>query len=347
MKFESSKMKEVTGACKTMIGLFFILGFLTLIIAGCGVTDEKKLNLGYKIYIPNMSDSTITVMPKKESDKTTLIDLNKNPIFISQKPDTDKLYCLLEGTNQITVVDMNDDNVDETFRFEVGSSGVQENLKIKFTSNGKKAYLTTSYQPAGIAVMDTSDNSFITGINVNSVSVDMMYFSSTGSRLYCTDPGQQKIYSINTNSEELVETIDVPEEFSKSCYDTSSSLFYLAEEGTNAGVKIYNKSKNEITDRIDNVVSNIKLMKLSSDKKLLYVLGSEEMVTIKLSDFTIDDRITLDYRDPVDFRFLPDKSYIMVPSGASDLMMILKTNDFTTEDTIKTGNNPGEMVIKY
>ena len=171
------------------------------------MADEKKLNLGYKIYIPNMSDSTITVIPKKESDSTTLIDLKKNPIFISQKPDSDKLYCLLEGTNQITIVDMTDDTIDETFRFEVGSSVVQDNLRIKFTSNGKKAYLITGYQPSGIAVMDTSDNSFITGINVNSSTIDMMYFSSTGSRLYCTDSNEQKIYSINTNSEELVETI--------------------------------------------------------------------------------------------------------------------------------------------
>lgn len=347
MKSENCKTKKFAGACRSVIRLFFILGFITLFVAGCDMADEKKLNLGYKIYIPNMSDSTITVMPKKESDKTTLIDLDKNPIFISQKPDSNKLYCLLEGTNQITVVDTSDDTVDETFRFEVGSSGVQENLRIKFTSNGKKAYLITGYQPAGIAVMDTSDNSFVTGINVDSTTIDMMYLSSTGSRLYCTDSNEQKIYSINTGSEELVETIDVPEAFSKTLFDASSSLFYMAEEGTNAGVKIYNKSKDEFTDRIDNVVSNIKLMKMSSDKKLLYVLGSEEMVTIKLSDFTIDDRISLDYRDPVDFRFLPDNSYIVVPSGVSDLMMIMKTNDYTTEDTIKTGNNPGEMVIKY
>ena len=148
------------------------------------------------------------------------------------------------------------------------------NERIKFTDDGKKAYVITSYQPSGIAVLDPSDNSFVEGVNLGSVTIDRMFFSSTGNRLYCTDSTLQKIYSINTNTEELVETINVPEEFDKAYYDSDKSQFYMSESGTDGAIKVYDVSDDEIVERIDNVADNITFLRLSPDKKKTLCVGN-------------------------------------------------------------------------
>jgi len=324
----------------------FIVILALLFTAGCGQGDEKKFNLGYKIYIPNMSDSSITVVPEKDSDEPDTIDLERNPAFIKALPGKDKIYVLLEGTNDIAIVDMEEDEVEEIFKFEVGSAAGNVNYRIKFDDDGKKGYVATSYGAAGIAVMDVSDNSFEEGINVESTSVDRMFFSGTGSRLYATDPTSQKIYSINTTTNDLVETIDVPEEYTTSYFKSSTSEFYMAESGNNAAVKLYNLSSDTFTDRVDETVSKISRLITSPDMTKLYVVGSTQYAIIDLSDFTLDEIIDFDYRDPTDFRWLPDKSFILAPSGANDLLMVINEDDHETEETIDTGDNPGEIVVR-
>jgi len=328
-----------------IIGILIVaINICLFLITGCDGEETKDLDLGYKVYIPNLSGKSITVIPKKDSDEPHCVDMTVNPVFIKHLPGSDYIYVLLEGTNDIAILDTSDDTITDKFKFEVGTTSSTNN-RIKFNSDGTRGYVTTSYQPSGIAVLDPSDNSFVDGINVYSTSVDRMFFSSSGNRLFATDPGEQKIYSIDTNSYELVEEIDVPESYSVAYFDKNSSQFFMAESGSNATVKLFDMTDNTFVERAENVVDDVKVLMPSSDRTKLYVLGSSEMAIIMLSDFTIDEVISLDYRDPVDFRFLPDKSFILIPSSSANLTMLMNPDDYTTEDTIETENDPGEMVI--
>jgi len=335
--------KNLVSLCLT--GLFlFCIATGVFFVSGCGDSKKKELNLGYKIFIPNLNESTITVIPAEESDEPYLIDLDYNPLFIQRLPDSKKIYVLQESTNEIAIIDKDTDTIIDTFRFEVGSSSDQTNYRLKFLPDGSRGFITTSYYASGIACLDPSDNSFIEGINVNSTTIDNMFFNSTGNRLYAMDSSSQKIHSVNTNTMELVEDIFVPEQFSVTLYNADKSIFYMAESGDNAAVKIYNLANDEFTDRIDDVADNIVKFMLSEDGKLLYVVGSDQIVTINTSDFTIEDTIDLDYREPSDFRYLSDSNYFIAPSTASSMLMILDS-DLSTDETIAIGSSPGEMVV--
>lgn len=345
MKKMNEKASSYSGILIVSL-LIIAIGSSLMLLPGCNGEETKKFNLGYKVFIPNLSGKSITVIPKKESDEPYFVDMTVNPVFIKQLPGSNYIYILLDGTNDIALLNTEDDTITDKFRFEVGTTSSTNN-RIKFNSGGTRGYVTTSYQPSGIAVLDPSDNSFVDGINVNSTTVDRMFFSSSENRLFATDPDRKKIYSIDTNSNELVEEIDVPESYSIAYFDKNNSQFFMAESGSNATVKIFDITDNTYVERAENVVDDVKRLMPSSDGTKLYVLGSSEMAIIKLSDFTVDEVISLDYRDPVDFRFLPDKSFILIPSGAANLTMIMNPDDYTTEDTIETENDPGEMVILF
>ncbi|MCD4785617.1 MAG: hypothetical protein K8T10_17480 [Candidatus Eremiobacteraeota bacterium] len=338
--------EKASGHLSVIVIIFLIIaiGAGLLFISGCTGEELKKFNLGYKVYIPNLSGKSITVIPEKESDEPFFIDMSVNPVFIKHLPGSDYIYILLDGTNDIAILDTKEDVITDKFRFEVGVTSSTNN-RIKFNSDGTRGYVTTSYQASGVAVLDTSDNSFVDGINVNSTTVDRMFFSSSENRLFATDPDKKKIYSLDTNSNELVEEIDVPESYSIAYFDKNNSQFFMAETGPKATVKLFDMTDNTFVKRAENVVDDVKRLMPSSDGTKLYVLGSSEMAIITLSDFTVDEVISLDYRDPVDFRFLPDKSFILIPSGAANLTMIMNPGDYSTEETIETESDPGEMVI--
>jgi hypothetical protein len=342
MTFKNS-VKSLTSLCLT--GLFlFCIAAVAINITGCGNSKKKELNLGYKVYVPNLSDATITVMPEEKSDETYLIDLERNPVFIQKRPGSKYIYVLEESTNEIALLDTGSDTITDTFKFDVGSSSSQINYRIKFLPDGSKGFVTTSYSAAGIASLDPSDNTFAGGVNVSSTTIDNMFFNSTGTRLYGMDSSNRKIHSVNTNNMDYVEAITVPEEFSVTLFNADAGIFYMAEDGENSPVKIYNLADDEFTDRIDDVTDNIVKFMMSEDGTKIYVLGSHEIVTILLKDFTIDDTIALDYREPTDLRFLSDSGYFLAPSAASSIVMVMDS-DLSTDDTIATGTGPGEMVV--
>lgn len=332
---------------RTALYLFTLaLAFsLAIWITGCsGEKEEDEINFGYKVYVPNLSDASISIFPKEESDEPEVIKLEKNPVFIAQAPGQQKLYALMSGTNRITIVETEEDTIDEVFEFEVGTTSIQENYRMIFLSDGSKAFVTTSYEPSGIAVMDGSDHSFIEGIDINSTTAYEMFFGSSENRLYVTDPSRGRIYSIDTASNDLVEDITVPEAFEEAYFNSDDSTFFLAESGTDADLMIYDLTTDEITNRIENITDNIVKLLPSSDGKTLYVVGASEFVTVNLPDFTIEDRIEFTNRGVTDFQYLPNNKYFLVNSASSDLMMVLKPN-FDSLDTIDTGRDPGEMVI--
>ncbi|MCE1245893.1 MAG: WD40 repeat domain-containing protein [Firmicutes bacterium] len=343
MTIFKSKRPKFLSLC--LAGLFlFCLSMTVFNLSGCGDSKKDELNLGYKVYIPNLSEQTITVLPKEKSDESYIIDLDHTPLFIQKLPGSKKIYVLQESTNEIALIDTDSDTVEDTFTFEVGSSSSQINYRLKFLPDGSKGFITTSYSPAGVACIDPSDNSFAGGCNVYSTTIDNMFFNTTGNRLYAMDSTNQKIHNINTQTMVSVDTIKVPEEFSVSLFNADKNIFYMAESGTDGAVKIYDLEADEFTDRIEAVTSNIVKFLLSEDGSLLYVLGSNQIVTIKLSDFTIDDTIDLDYKEPSDLRFLSDSGYFLAPSKASSMVMVLK-GDLSTEDSLATGSGPGEMVV--
>lgn len=331
--------RAVRIAIAVLAGLFLFLG------CSCSIAKTKKIDLGYKIYIPNLSEASITVIQAKESEKPEYIDLDGSPRFLARVPGTDTVFALLSGGNTITKVNSSDDTVDEDFVFEVGAPDPQENRRMLFNTSGQKAYVLTSYEQAAVAVMKMSDLSFDRGFNLGSTSIDYMYFSSDGSRLLCTDPGLGKIYVINTATDERLADIVVPESFTLAQYDPSNGHFYMTDGGSQSGIKEYDPISNTFVNRLDNVASNIVRIIKSSDGKKLYALGNDNLVTIDIADNSIDETIDLDYSSPSDFQYLPDRSYLLIPSASSDLLMILDTVKFTTENTINTGGSPGEMII--
>lgn len=334
------KSKSVIFTALVGIALCFtFLGF-----CGCGEEEKDDLNVGYDVYIPNMSDSSLTKVPAKDSLEQVNLELSRNPRQIALKPGSKTMYILFDGTNQIGLYNIEKDEVEDTFNFEVGTSK-SENYRIIFTPDAEKAFISTSYGPSAVSALRTSDKSFIDGVNVGSTTVDRMYLAETGDRLFATDPAETKIYSINTSSYDLVEEIIVPESFSYALFDPDKSQFYMAEEGTGATVKLYDMSSNTFIERAKNVTDEITKMIVSDDGKKLYVLGSSELVIMDLSDFTINETIVLQHRNPTDMVFLPDNKYILMPSGASDLLMLLNPKDYTLKETIDCGQNPGEIVV--
>jgi len=327
--------------------VFFLFSavLLTLVLLNsCSSFEGSDIDLGYKIYVPNLSDETITVIPAEESSNTTVIDLNSSPQFLARVPNEDVVFALLAGTNQITLINLEDDTVDETITFEAGTTD-QVNYRVAFTQDGKKAYFSTSAESAGVAVMKVSDRTFQEAIDVDSTTVNLFFFTPDGSQLYCTDPTLGKIYRINTTSDELVETIDVPESFSVSVFDTSTGRFFMTESGNEAGVKEFDPSSETFVTRIENVVDNVVKLYLLQDENKLYVLGSTELAVLDLEDDTIDEVIALEYSSPTDFKFLPDREYILIPSSSADLVMLLNPDNYNTEDVIDTSSSPGELLI--
>ncbi len=334
-----SRNLSTSFAVAAVMLLFFIVG------SGCSAWKSDSVDLGYKIYVPNQSDNTITVLPREKSEKTEIIDLDSSPQFLAKDPGSALVYALLSGTNSITTINSDDDSIDETFVFEVGTPQPQSNRRMIFSRDGQKAYILTSYEPSGLAVMDVSDRSFIRGFNLGSTSMDNYYFNSDGSRLYLTDPSLGRIYVVNTATDARLSDILVPESFSVGQYDPDNGLFYMAETGNQGNVKIFDPVTEIFTQRIDNVVSNIVRIVKSSDGSRLFVLGSDEMAVIKLSDYSIDEIINLDYGSPGDFQYLPDKKYFLIPSTSADLIMVMDPNKYTTEHVIDTGRSPGELLI--
>jgi len=307
--------------------------------------NDKDINLGYKVYVPNLSENSITVIPAKKSGDTKTISLDKAPQFIGQVPGTKTVYTLLSGGNEITTINSENDTVNDTFRFEVGASAPQVNYRCLFTSDGSKAYFATSHQPAGVAVMKVADHTLIKGINVNSTSVRQFIFSAAMDKINCIDPDMGQIYIISVSSDGLLSTIKVPESFVYAELNTDSGNYFMAESGSSAAVKEFNPNTQEFVRRINDVTDSIVKLVLSEDKTKLYVLGSNELVIIDLTDDSIEDRINLDYSSPTDFQFLPDGKKLLIPSADSDLIMILDPYDYSTDDVIDTGDGPGEMII--
>lgn len=335
-----SRHRSLINCGLAAFGLFFLLLF-----SGCSSIKTDKVDVGYKLYIPNLSDATITVVPKKDSEKTELIDLEYSPQYLAKLSGNNTVYALLSGTNEISTIDSSDDTLTDTFVFQVGAPEAQTNKKMMFDSTGQKAYILTSYEPAGLAVMKVSDNSFIRGFDFDSTSIDNYFLNADGTRLYCTDPSLGRIYVVNTSTDERLTDIEVPESFSTAQYDPSSGTFFMAETGSQANVKIFDPVSGTFTQVIESVTSNIVRMTKSSDGKVLYVLGSDELAIVNLEDYTVDETVTLDYRSPSDFQFLPDKSFIMIPSSSSDLLMLLDPTKYTTEYVIDTGAGPGEVLV--
>lgn len=325
--------------------IFLIAAIALVIFTGCGSLESDEFNLGFKIYVPNLADNTITVIPKEKSKESDIIDLDKNPQFLARVPSEDTVFCLLSGANEILEINSSSDEKGDIFLFEIGSPQPQSNFRVLFNSSGQKAYFLTSYTPAALAVMKVSDRSFERGFDFGSTSIENLYFNSDGSRLYCPDPSVGKIYVINALTDDRLTDINVPESFSLAVYDPSTDRFFLAESGTLANIKIYDPATDTFTQRYEEVTDNIVKMTKSDDGSRLYVLGSDELVIINLDNDVIDERITLEYRSPSDFVILPDNKYIVIPSTSSDLLMFLDPGDYTTEEIIDTGSSPGEILV--
>jgi DNA-binding beta-propeller fold protein YncE len=321
-----------------------IVFLMITLIAGCSLFEGEDFDLGYKVYVPNLGNSTITVIPEEDSMNTDIIDVRRSIRMIALRPNSSTLLTLLSGTNEIIEISTTDDTIGETFRFEVGSVSAQLNNRIVFAPGGAKAYVSTSFQPAGIAVMNLSDYSFSKGINVNSTSVDRFLFAS-GGIMYATDPQRGYIYEINTTTDEWQREIRIPETFGYTIYNSRTGTFLMAGVGTEPGIKEFDPVQQEFLNRINSVTDRIIKLHISQDENLLYVLGNSEIVTVNLNNFIIRERVPLQYHNPADFRFLPDSTFILVPSINSRSVMVIDPDNLETETTINTGETPGEAVI--
>lgn len=330
-------------------GMLLIFVFL-FFIGGCGSyfggDSDSQYNLGYKVYVPNMGDNSITVIPEEDSLNTDTIDMDNSPGFIVKVPGENRIMVLIAGGNEILEISTEDNTIVEDYVFEVGDFAQQTNYRAFFSSDGSKAYFLTSYESAGIAVMKTEDRSFIKGIDVDSTSLDEIFFSSGGDYLYCTDSSRGKIYVINTEFDELQQTIDVEESFNKSLYNPETQRFFLTYGENFSSIKQYDPATRIFSHQIENVVNNIVKMALSPDKSKLYVIGTEELAVIDLEDDTIEEIVALDYSSPSDLQFLPDGNYILVPSTNAQNLMIIKVEDLVTDEIIDVGNEPGEILIQ-
>lgn len=323
--------------------LFLFLGMA--VFSGCSEEEEEeKLNFENKVYIPNLTDRSITILPARKSDEPDTLTLERNPRFIAQVPGQDRLFALLDGTNDIAVIDTKEDSVDDYITFDVQSPVPQENLRILFNSNGSRAYVVTSYSQALIAVMNPSDLSFEEGIMLESTGIDELYLSTGENRLYAIDSSRKRIFTINTQTNDLIEELIVPESFGVTCFNPNTNLLYMAEEGSRAAVKVYDISSGEFTQRVENTVDNAVKLMLNTDKTKLYAIGSQQMSVIGLSSFIVDETITFEHRGVSDFQLLPNGKFFLAASTFSDLIMVLKP-DLSSKDTINTGRDPGEFVI--
>jgi DNA-binding beta-propeller fold protein YncE len=334
-------------------GLVFVLsGVLVLVLLaalaatiGCGAGKNEVSDLGFKVYVPNPADGTITVVPATQSQDTTIITLDGNPQYIALVPGSSTVFALLSGGNQIDLIDSSTDEVSQVVTFDIGTGTAQINNRLIFSNNGQKAYVSSNSEQAGVAVMKVSDLTLQTPINVQSTSVDLFFFSSDGTQLYCTDSTLGKIYAINAVSDDLIETLIVPESFSTALYNPATGHFFMAESGTQATVKEFDPATLTFVNRIDKTVDNIVKLVFSPDGTKLFAVGSDQVAEINLADFTIATTFALDFRSPTDFQFLPDSSLILVPSSSASLIMLLDPTEFNTKDTIDTVTAPGEIII--
>lgn len=326
--------------------LLFSVVIFILFLVGCGSTKSSLTDIGNKVYVPNKTDNTITVVPATESETTDIITLDKSPQFMARVPESNTVFVLLAGTNQISKIDSSTDSLDETITFEIGAPTAQVNNRVIFSPNGQKAYFSTSYDQASVAVMNVADNSFLSGINFNSSSMELFFFSNDGTTLFCTDSSKGDIYTVNTSTDDLIETIQVPESFSPAVlYNPATGNFWMAESGNQATVKEFDMTTKTFINRVEGVTNNIVKLILSPDGTKLYALGGEELVRINLSDHSVEDRVVLDYRSPVDFQFLPGADFALIPSSSADLLVKLSMSDLTTSAIIDTGQSPGEIII--
>jgi hypothetical protein len=333
---------------KKNTGIWIIQSLLILIIivsfTNCSLFEGEQFDLKHRVYVPNLGDATISVIPAENSLNTELIDVRRSIRMIAKHPNSDVLLVLVAGTNEIVRIDTRDNTVTDTFRFEAGAPSAQVNNWLVFNPSGTKAYLTTSYQPAGIAVMNLSNYSFNKGINVNSTSIEKFIFASND-RMYATDPERRYIYEINTTTDEWQREIQVPETFGYTIYNTRTQRFLMAGMGTNPEIKEFDPVHLDFPNRVSNVTDRIVKLLISPNENLLYVLGNSEIVTINLNNFVIRERVPLTYQNPSDFRFLPDNSFILIPSLNSRSVMVIKPDNLEMETTINTGTNPGEIAI--
>ncbi|MFP4497980.1 MAG: YncE family protein [Vulcanimicrobiota bacterium] len=338
-------MKEETDYTGLIISLLLIVS-LAFFILGCSAFSDEEFNLGYKLYVPNMSADTITIVPAEKSLDTEIITLENSIQQILRVPNKNEAFVLGSATNEITVIDAETDEIEEVFVFEVGASSPQTNLRMIFSPDGSKAYVATDYEPAGVAVMNVEEQNFTTGINVQSTSVNDFFFSADNSRLYAVDKAMGQIYVINIASNSLIETIEIPESFTYVVLIPTTGHFLFAADGSPGGIKEFDPATDTYVRRLDDIVDNIVRLHLTGNENQIYVLGNDELALVdNEEDFNINEINTLDYQSPTDFRFLPGNEYLLIPSSSADLIMALDPEAYTTEEIISTDSFPGEIVI--
>ncbi len=316
--------------------------FIFFLLSGCSAFNGGKIDLGYKVYVSNLSSQNITVVPPKHSTDTTIIDLNDPPLFMAKVPHNDKVFVLMDK-NKIASIDSEEDTLNKIFYLEIGSDPPQDNHKMILSSDGKKAYISTSYEKCSIALMDTEKEEFTNGIDLNSSTVEDLILTNQDKTLYGIDKTQSKIYEIDTSKLTLVKTLNIPEQFNHALYIPNEG--FILDSVDNSYIQVFDPINEIYTKKIENVSNKIEMLSLDPSENKIYALTEEEIVTIDLQKETVVDRTCLEYTNPSFFCFLPNGKYLLITFPSVNILSILDGENFNSEDAIDTEENPQQIII--
>jgi len=175
-------------------------------------------------------------------------DIHPRPSAVCFNPTANKAYCAVEGTNEVMVIDGNDNAVRQVLPIGWGSKA------LLYNAVGNKVYCVNSgddFLPADLTVIDGSGDSILRTIATGPVGAydsRMLCLNPAGDRLYEAVYGDKTVVVFDAIADTIVRRVPLPSAPRAICYGPAYDYVYVA---VSAAVDVIDAQQNIMIAEVD------------------------------------------------------------------------------------------------
>jgi len=173
-------------------------------------------------------------------------DIHPQPSALCFNPTANKAYCAVEGTNEVMVIDGNDNTVRHVLPVDRGSKA------LLYNAVGNKVYCANSddgFEPADLTVIDGSGDSIMRTIETGPEEVSArLCLNLAGDRLYEAVYGDKTVVVFDAVADTIVRRVPLPSGARAICYGPTYNYVYVA---VSRAVDVIDAKQNVVIAEVD------------------------------------------------------------------------------------------------
>jgi YVTN family beta-propeller protein len=339
---------------------------------GIAVDPEKNV-----IYVANRMDNNVSIIDTDDVNEDKTIPVGKWPIGVGLNSRTHMLYVANSGNNTVSVIDTNNETVLDHIRVGKAPNGIAvdpEKNRV-YVANGDISNITDDVGQHDDKPIEQSYSNIITVIDGVSNDKKDITVGSGGfpkdiaiddrlDKIYVANENSNTITEIDSNSNEVVRTIELPFRPNDIEINSDKGILYVSTselEGLSELIRVGAPEDNIIKYWLNRANSTVELdgdfqllqvdtrpthVAVDNDTNRSYVSNyySNTVSVIDTENDTVIDKITVS-EGPNGIAVDPEKKRVYVANERNNTVSVIDTKTNKVTGNISVGRHPTSVAL--